>query len=67
MVAGAINCEKDLSQHPEWQDQYQPKHDVQHNIYNDLMKYPTLDEWIDNVRSLIIKLPVLLRNVEKFE
>ncbi|GBB96667.1 hypothetical protein RclHR1_28020001 [Rhizophagus clarus] len=28
MIAGAINCEKDLSQHPEWQDQYQPKHDV---------------------------------------
>ncbi|GES72516.1 hypothetical protein RCL_jg25258.t1 [Rhizophagus clarus] len=51
MVAGAINCEKDLSQHPEWQDQYQPKHDVQHNIYNDLMKYPTLDEWIDNTTN----------------
>ncbi|GET04391.1 RNA-directed DNA polymerase from mobile element jockey-like [Rhizophagus clarus] len=51
-IAGAINCEKDLSQHPEWQDQYQPKHDVQYTIYSDLMKYPTLDEWIDNVKSL---------------
>ncbi|GES82502.1 hypothetical protein GLOIN_2v1783829 [Rhizophagus clarus] len=51
-IAGAINCEKDLSQHPEWQDQYQPKRDVQYTIYSDLMKYPTLDEWIDNVKSL---------------
>ncbi|GES73632.1 reverse transcriptase family protein [Rhizophagus clarus] len=33
-------------------DQYQPKRDVQHIIYSDLMKYLTLDEWIDNVKSL---------------
>ncbi|GBB89022.1 hypothetical protein RclHR1_15670002 [Rhizophagus clarus] len=52
MIADAINCEKDLSQHPEWQDQYQPKHDVQHTIYSNLMKYLTLNEWIDNIKSL---------------
>ncbi|GBB90834.1 hypothetical protein RclHR1_17930002 [Rhizophagus clarus] len=38
MIVSAINCEKDLSQHPKWQDQYQSKHDVQHTIYSDLMK-----------------------------
>ncbi|GES97032.1 reverse transcriptase family protein [Rhizophagus clarus] len=52
-IAGAVNCEKDLSQHPEWQDQYQPKRDIQHTIYSDLMKYLTLDKWIDNVKSLL--------------
>ncbi|GES81524.1 reverse transcriptase family protein [Rhizophagus clarus] len=51
-IAGAINCEKDLSQHSEWQDQYLSKHNVQHTIYSDLMKYPTLDEWIENIKSL---------------
>ncbi|GES90563.1 RNA-directed DNA polymerase from mobile element jockey-like [Rhizophagus clarus] len=51
-IAGAINCEKHLSQHPEWQDQYQPKRDIQHTIYSDLMKYLTLNKWIDNVKSL---------------
>ncbi|GBB86825.1 hypothetical protein RclHR1_13270007 [Rhizophagus clarus] len=51
-ITGAINCEKDLSQYPEWQEQYQPKRDVQYTIYSDLIKYLTLDEWIDNVKSL---------------
>ncbi|GES93255.1 ribonuclease H-like domain-containing protein [Rhizophagus clarus] len=52
MIAGAINCEKDLSQYSEWQEQYQPKRDVQYTIYSDLMKYLTLNKWIDNVKSL---------------
>ncbi|GBB91782.1 hypothetical protein RclHR1_19160004 [Rhizophagus clarus] len=52
MIAGTINYEKNLSQHSEWRDQYQPKHDIQHTIYNDLMKYLMLDKWIDNVKSL---------------
>ncbi|GES77991.1 reverse transcriptase family protein [Rhizophagus clarus] len=33
-------------------DQYQPKHDIQYATYSDLIKYSTLDKWINNVRSL---------------
>ncbi|GES98526.1 hypothetical protein RCL_jg78.t1 [Rhizophagus clarus] len=51
-IAGAINVVKRFIPTSRWQDQYQPKRDVQYTIYSDLMKYPTLDEWIDNVKSL---------------
>ncbi|GES90873.1 hypothetical protein GLOIN_2v1844221 [Rhizophagus clarus] len=43
-IAGTINCEKNLSQFPEWQDQYELKQDIHNTIYKDLMKYPSMEE-----------------------
>ncbi|GET00839.1 RNA-directed DNA polymerase from mobile element jockey-like [Rhizophagus clarus] len=51
-VAGAINCEKDLSQFPEWQELYELKNDIHNTIYKDLIKYPSIEEWIETIKSL---------------
>ncbi|GBB95852.1 hypothetical protein RclHR1_26290002 [Rhizophagus clarus] len=51
-VAGAINTEKNMNDHPDWIRQYTPQDHINDIIYTDLLNYPTLEDWIETINNL---------------
>jgi hypothetical protein len=47
---GAVNEEKEIPD--QWKEQYKPQQHIDENIYQDLMKLPSQEEWFEIIKQL---------------